>query len=139
MLIKGIKWIGCGNDKEDTNQALYVQVSCDITIQNCIFQHSVGQAVVLSEVWWYILNSIGCKFVNNTHYWGHSAAVHYALNYKTECVLTISGCSFGYNGATESIAYMGHTYYKLPECICLNGSNFYNNQGVSSCLCIKLP
>lgn len=105
VLIEGIRWIGCGNNKETTSQALYFQVSSGITVQNCIFQHSVGQAVALSEVWGYV-NINNCTFVNNTHYRGHGAAIHYSLNYKAECVLSISGCSFGYNGATESIVYI---------------------------------
>ena len=58
-IIKGIIWNGCGTKVEP---GLKLSYSSNIIIQNCSFQHSVGQAVVLSEVTGDI-NINHCQFV----------------------------------------------------------------------------
>ena len=51
-IIQGIIWDGCGAENINTKvkPVLKFSYSSNITIQNCSFQHSTGQAVVLSEV-----------------------------------------------------------------------------------------
>ena len=51
--IKGITWNGCGGKETNDNTTVPVigfYHFTNVTIQNCTFQHSVGQAVVLSEI-----------------------------------------------------------------------------------------
>ena len=50
--IKGFNWDGCGakNITGSSVPVIEFHHSTNIIIQNCTFQHSVGQAVVLSEV-----------------------------------------------------------------------------------------
>ena len=50
--IKGITWDSCGaeNINGSTTAVVEFHHSTNITIQNCTFQHSVGQAVVMSQV-----------------------------------------------------------------------------------------
>ena len=72
-IIQGITWDGCGTDNDEPG--LQLTKSSDITIQNCSFQHSRGQAVALSEISGY-LNINNCKFANNSHYKGHGAVIN---------------------------------------------------------------
>ena len=74
-IIQGITWDECGTKHIDnhTEPGLMLSYSSTVTIQNCSFQHSVAQAVVLSEVSGDI-NINECKFVNNSYYGGHGAA-----------------------------------------------------------------
>ena len=65
--IEGIKWNGCGANS-NTNTTLGIRLcihnSSNITIQNCTFQNSFGQSVVLSEVSGNV-NINNCKFTHN--------------------------------------------------------------------------
>ena len=94
-------WIGCGTDNiNHTKPGLSLSYSFNVTIQNCTFQQSVGQAVVLSEMSGDV-NINNCKFLNNRRYRGHGAAIHYSsstnntINYS-QFVLTIKKCNFSY-------------------------------------------
>ena len=51
-IIQGIIWDGCGIEITDnlTEPGISLNYSSNVTIQNCCFQHSIGQALVLSEV-----------------------------------------------------------------------------------------
>ena len=50
-IVQDITWNGCGTVNINyTKPVLLLSYSSNVTIQNCSFQHSVGQAVVLSEV-----------------------------------------------------------------------------------------
>ena len=131
LIIQGITWIGCGTDNiNHTKPGLSMSHSFNVTIQNCTFQQSVGQAIVLSEMSGDV-NINNCKFVNNSHYRGHGAAIHYSsstnntINYS-QFVLTIKNCIFSYN-KMKSLVYLENKCNK----IILNNSTFCYNQGIS--------
>ena len=99
-IIQGITWDRCGarNISNDTEPGLKLSYSSNVTIQSCFFQQSVGQTVVLSEM----LGDVSinnCMFMNNSHYRGHGAAVHYSLsaNNTINYSLEIKNCKFSYN------------------------------------------
>ena len=128
-IIQGITWdrCGAGNIGNDTEPGLKLSYSSNVTIQSCFFQQSVGQAVVLSEM----LGDVSinnCMFMNNRHYRGHGAAVHYSssanntINYSLE----IKNCKFSYN-KIKSLVYLENKFNK----IILNNSTFNYNQGIS--------
>ena len=131
-IIQGITWDECGTKHIDnhTEPGLMLSYSSTVTIQKCSFQHSVGQAVVLSEVSGDI-NIKDCKFVNNSYYGGHGAAVYYLSNNagNTQFVFIISNCNFSYN-KMKSLMYLENISLKYNKVI-LTDSIFYNNQGVS--------
>ena len=128
-IIQGITWDRCGteNISNDTEPGLKLSYSSNVTIQSCFFQQSVGQAVVLSEM----LGDVSinnCMFMNNSHYRGHGAAVHYSsstnntINYSLE----IKNCNFSYN-KIKSLVYLENKCNK----IILNNCTFNYNQGIS--------
>ena len=128
-IIQGITWDRCGteNISNDTEPGLKLSYSSNVTIQSCFFQQSVGQAVVLSEM----LGDVSinnCMFMNNSHYRGHGAAVHYSssTNNTINYSLTIKNCNFSYNNI-KSLVYLENKGNK----IILNNSTFNYNQGIS--------
>ena len=131
-IIQGITWDECGTKHIDnhTEPGLMLSYSTIITIQNCSFQHSVGQAVVLSEVSGDI-NINDCKFVSNHYYGGHGAAVYYLSNNarNPQFVFIISNCNFSYN-RMKSLVYLENTSLKYNK-LMLTNSIFGNNQGIS--------
>ena len=131
-IIQGIIWDKCGIKHIDnhTELGLMLSYSSTVTIQNCSFQHSVGQAVVLLEVSGDI-NINNCIFVNNSYYEGHGAAVYYLSNNagNTQFVFIISNCNFSYN-KMNSVVYLESISSKYNKVI-LSDSIFYNNQGTS--------
>ena len=123
-IIQGITWDRCNTVK--------LSYSSNVTVQSCSFQHSVGQAIVLSEMSGDV-NINDCKFVNNNHYRGHGAAIHYSsltnntINYsQLNYVLTIKNCIFTYN-TMKSLVYLENECNK----IILNNSTFCYNRGIS--------
>ena len=130
-IIQGITWDQCGTKHIDNNTepGLMLNYSSTLTIQNCSFQCSVGQAVVLSEVSGDI-NINDCKFVNS-YYGGHGAAVYYLSNdaRNTQSVFIISNCNFSYN-RMKSLVYLENTSLKYNK-LMLTNSIFGNNQGIS--------
>ena len=134
-IIQGITWDGCGtvNIDNDTVPGLKLSYSSNITIQNCSFQHSIGQAVVLSDISGDV-NINHCKFVNNNHYRGHGAAISYSsnniMNYPPS-LFKICNCNFTHNEGAESLVYIKNGMPELSNNITLCDSIFYNNQGVS--------
>ena len=66
--IQGITWDECSTKHIDnhTEPGLMLRYLSIITIQNCFFQHSVGQAVALSEV------SVMSNYISNHYYGGHA-------------------------------------------------------------------
>ena len=128
-IIQGITWDRCGtgNISNDTEPGLKLSYSSNVTIQSCFFQQSVGQAVVLSEM----LGDVSinnCMFMNNSHYRGHGAAVHYSssANNTINYSLAIKNCNFS-NNKIKSLVYLEN---KCNEII-LNNSTFNYNQGIS--------
>ena len=82
--IEGITWEACGARNINDNDNFYPVLglfnsSANITIKNCLFQHSVVQAIVLSEMVGDV-NINHCNFSSNEQYEGHGIAIHYSLN-----------------------------------------------------------
>ena len=111
--------------------ALNLSYSSNVTIQNCSFQHSVGQAIVLSEV--SDIKIDDCKFVNNSLYRGHGAALHYSSNNHTRIsshlVLKINNCVFSYN-KMNSLVYLENRLLRYNKINFINVM-FFNNHGTS--------
>ena len=131
-IIQGITWDGCGIN--NFWPALKWISSSNITIQNCSFQHSIGQAVVLSEVSGDV-NIRHCQFVYNSHYRSHGAAVHYSSNNvksHTQLWLTICNCNFSYNKDAISLVYFQNRISKHNDIIIFHSSNFCHNLHVTS-------
>ena len=131
--IEGITWDGCGakNISDNEGPAIQLYNSSNITIKNCTFRHSVGQAIVLSGMSEEV--SINhCNFLYNNQYKGHGAAIHYSSNITHTYPLkfVIDYCTLSHNKCTESIVYFGHSSSKLYESLHLHSSNFYHNKGV---------
>ena len=137
--IEGITWGGCGamNISGDDNSmypVLQFTNSSNITIQNCSFQQSIGQAVVLSGMSGDV-NINNCNFLYNKQYEGHGTAVHFSSNdilTSSPFKFTINGCDFFHNERAKSIIYLaGHIsnnfceYFKLVQ-----NCKFYLNKGV---------
>ena len=136
-IIQGITWNGCGTNKSIGNHTvpgLKLSNSSNVTIQNCCFQHSVGQAVVLSEASGDV-NITNCKFANNVDYGGHGAAIHYSSDNarKSQFVFIINNCNFTSNGYTKSVVYIENKLFESHK-IMFNYSIFWNNQGTYICL-----
>ena len=134
-LIQGITWHGCGSKILDINgePGLKLSNSSNITIQNCSFQHSIGQAVVLSEVTGDV-NINHCQFVYNSHYRGHGAAIHYLSNDVTnhpQLLFKINSCNFTYNKGAKSLIYIESKNSKHNNSISFYHFSSCHNQGTS--------
>ena len=130
--IEGVTWVGCGGNKH-SQPAILVHNSCNITIQNCSFLHSKGQAVVLSEVWEDVSFN-HCEFLENTDYiYGrHGVAIHYSSNAAVK--MLINYCTFNDNGkrtgrkSSKSIVNIGGNS-SLHNTVILKDSSFDKNIG----------
>ena len=136
-IFQGIVWNGCGNNSIDyhTEPGLKLSNSSNITISNCSFQHSKGQAILLSEVSGNV-NINHCNFVNNYHYRGHGAAIYYsssngASSHNKHPVFTISDCNFAYNYAKSLVHFENTISVKDYNNITLRSAKFSHNQGIS--------
>ena len=141
--VEGITWERCGSRNMTKGGSVYPVLqlfnSSNLTIKNCTFQHSMGQAVVLLGVSGDV-NIIQCKFVFNELYGGHGAAIWYSSNNIR--VLTagfmlnfiIINCNFNYNKGT-SVVYFGQSSIESFEYLHLQNSNFCHNKGVPIYLC----
>ena len=132
--MQGITWNGCGIESSaNTAPGIKLSYSSNITIQNCLFQHSIRQAVVLSDISGDV-NINHCRFVNNSHYRGHGAAISYSSNNITSyssLLFTIGNCNFTHNEGAESLVYFENGMPELNNSINLCDSKFYHNQGIS--------
>ena len=129
-IIQGITWDGCGTNVEP---GLQLSNSYNITIQNCSFQHSIGQAVVLSDISGDV-NINHCKFVNNSHYRGHGAAISYSSNNVINhppLLFKICNCNFTHNDNAKSYVYIKNKRSGNNNSITLCDSKFYHNQGAT--------
>ena len=125
-IIQSLTWNECSKTKQP---GLKLRDSSNITIQNCSFQHSRGQAVVLSEVSGDV-NVNHCKFVNNTHYRGHGAAIHYSSNDSSKVLFTINNCNFTHNEKAKSLVYTENSISNQTSAINFCYLKFYHNQGM---------
>ena len=137
-IFQGITWDRCGVEIADnlTEPGIKLNYSSNVTIQNCNFQHSVGQALVLSEVSG-DLNINNCNFVNNSHYRGHGAATHYSYMYNAkksshnQFVFTINICTFTNNKhIIRNLVYIENGLFIKYHKIFLSNSIFSGNQGI---------
>ena len=142
-IFQGIVWDGCGNNSTSINYhpepVLKLSNSSNITINYCSFQHSKGQAVLLSEVSRDV-NISHCNFIHtyirNNHYRGHGAAIHYssingASSHNKLPVITISVCNFAYNYAKSLVLFENTTSTEHYNNITFRFVKFCHNQGVS--------
>ena len=134
--IEGITWKRCGsrNISDDGNAYPVLQLinSSNITIQNCSFQHSMSQAVVLPGVSGDV-NINYCSFLYNKQYEGHGIAIHYSSNNNliiSPLDIIVSNCNFFYNERAKSIVYFGQPSNKYYEVLNIRDSKFYHNKGV---------
>ena len=135
--INGITWKQCGarNISADDGKSypvLQLSNSSNITIQNCSFLHSKGQAVVLSGISEDV-NINFCNFLHNKEYKGHGIAIHYLSSNKLMDVpfkFKINGCNFYYNERAKSLVYFDQSSTKLCGYLNLQNSKFHGNKGV---------
>ena len=128
-IIQGITWNGCGTE---TRPALKLHTSLNITIKNCCFEHSKGQALVLSDISGDV-NINHCKFVHNNHYRGHGAAIHYSSSNVTNRhpLFMISNCNFTYNKGRRSVVYIKSNIFDHKYSTIFHYSQFQDNHGAS--------
>ena len=125
--IEGINWKGCGTN---SSAVLTFYNSSNVTIRNCVFQQSLGQAIVLSEVSGDV-NIRHCTFMNNSQHKGHGAAIHYTAASDTVYhTLTINNCDFTRNKGDVSIVYVKGSGNTSQNCCSLSDSVFLQNTGV---------
>ena len=128
----GITWEKCGN-KIDSKPPIELFNSSNIIIQNCSFQHSIAQAIILSELLGNVIIS-SCKFVFNNHFESNGTAIYYLSKIKrhSKFQLIISACNFTQNGASidASIIYIGSSSNKSVEQIYFTDNSFLSNQGM---------
>ena len=131
--IEGINWKRCGarNISADVNAYPVLQLfnSTDMTFKNCSFQHSIGQAAVLSEMSGSV-NINNCNFSHNKQFEGHGTAIHYSSNNMLTSFpfkIVITNCSFYYNENAKSVVYFGPSSPKLCEYLMLQNSKFHHN------------
>jgi len=123
VIIDGIIWEGCGSNNITNSNPILEMYNCsNITLQNCTFQQSVGQAVALSKV----MNTVtinNCTFSNNTHYRGHGSAISQT---DSQVLLAVNDCKFTDNKA-KSVVYINANSLH-DELFILCDSSFFNNQ-----------
>ena len=128
VTIIGILWEGCGTDSSSPALALYN--SSMITVQYCTFQHSIGQALLLSNILKDVKIS-NCTFIHNNHHRGHGTAIHFLSRNSSQVILMIDGCNFTDNGKAESVVYFHGPNYNQNKSIYLHNCVFTNNRGIS--------
>ena len=137
-IIERISWEKCGTKKITENANVSQPVlqftnSSTITINNCSFQHSIGQAMVLSQMSGNV-NVDCCHFLSNNHYEGHGLAIHYSSNDTSANSLTfmIGSSNFMNNEGAKSVVYFDRSSKSAKSCeyLYLQNSNFYYNKEV---------
>ena len=126
VIVEGIVWKGCGTKNSPTFGILN---SSNITIQQCNFQHSLYQAVQLSNVSEHVYIN-NCIFAHNflhTRGWRHGA-VTFNLSQNSQVNLTIDNCYFINNRGAKSVVYI---YGNSDKPISVRNSVFTNNHMVS--------
>ena len=109
IIVEGFTWIGCGTNNTNIHKpVMEFDYSSEITIQNCTFQYSIGQIILIYG----ILEDVNinhCNFMNNNHYRHHGACIDfsYGHSYIRNSTININNCNFRYNGDSESIVHFG--------------------------------
>ena len=129
--IMGITWKKCGT-KSGNMPAMELFNSSNILIQNCSFQHTITQAITISEMSGIVIID-DCKFMFNYLFEGHGTTIHYLSKIKLDSKFQfiISNCNFTNNGASiaSSVVYIGQSNNVSMEQVCLTNLMFSNNQG----------
>ena len=103
VTITGVNWERCGFSNKSSYPGISFYKSSNVIIQNCSFNSSLAQAVVLSQVSGdlYINNSV---FTYNAQHRGHGAAVQYTpeSTTHTQTKLVINNGQWS-NGAAKSV------------------------------------
>ena len=141
LTIEGITWIKCGNNRTPVISIDYETIynkpivpTSGIIIQDCTFQQSMGQAILLPHVNEDV-NINHCNFISNHH--GAVAIQFNVIYYESIFIITITinNCNFSYNKNSKStqVFFEPHWYSYLSfKCILhLKNINSYNNQGGS--------
>ena len=137
--VENIIWDGCGvKNVSHSRPVIQFRSFSNIAIQNCSFQNSVGRALVFIEKEDPgVVHINHCKFVNNSAYGNHGAAIYYYYNYYNSSlssrlkqqvindVFTIDNCNFTQNKDASSVVHINQPWMYLS----LNNSIFYKNQG----------
>ena len=130
--IVGITLQKCGSNNKP---AIDLYNSSNIKIENCSFQHSVAQAIALSNMVGNVTIN-GCKFLFNI-FKGHGTAIYYLPNIKqlhSKFQFKVTNCNFTHNGmsSSKSILYIGPSKNKFMNQVIVYVMNsvFLNNQGV---------
>ena len=133
--IRGITWDRCGN-RENTNVSqpvLQLSNCSEMIIEICSFQHSIGQAIVLSQMTGDI-NISHCNFSSNNQYEGHGSAIHYSSHGRSMSSPTfmIGSSNFMHNEGAKSVVYFDRLSMSAKSCeyLYLQDSNFYYNKEV---------
>ena len=130
--IEGVIWKNCGYVSSVTYPVLGLYESTTVTVQDCTFKNSAGQAIVLSEVSG-VVKIVNCKFEYNYNgiYKGHGAAVYYNKGNESYLMFTISNCDFAHFDNGESVVYIGKSTNDMNKTFLLHNSIFSHNQGVT--------
>ena len=131
-VIDGITWEGCGtgNNVGNNDPVLKFVNSSSILIKKCSFQHSIGQAVVLSGVSGNVSITY-CNFASNEQYKGDGTSIHQSSKntpLNPSLRFTITNCKFLYNKRAKSVVYFGQSSTKMYAY--LKNCNFYHNTAV---------
>ena len=129
--IIGITWEKCGN-KTNSKPAIELFNSSNIIIQNCSFQDSITQAIVLSEMSGNVsINS--CKFVFNNHFEGNGTVIHYIsqIRHHSKFRFIIINCNFTQNGASDDtiLVYISPASDQSVEQVHFINNIFLSNRG----------
>ena len=135
LIIQGITWNGCGteNTENHTKARLKLSNSFNVLIQNCTFQNSIGQAVVLSELSGEV-DIKDCNFIDNYNHKDLGALIHYTSQAATsQCsrhAFMISNCNFTSNEGA-SLVYIEHRYSEYNNNnVTFHCTNFFSNKGI---------
>ena len=132
ITIEGITWSGCGGITGNIDYPVIgFSNSSNITIRNCYFQYSKGQAVTLSEMAGDVSISHS-TFLHNTYAGAHGGtAVHIGNQETPQVVFTIKYCNFTNNIGNTSVVYIGQSNDQSHGLISFHNLAFYSNKGVA--------
>ena len=139
-IIQGIIWDKCGanviiENANISHPVLQLINSSNITIKNCLFQHSIGQAIAISQMTGDV-NISHCNFLSNNYYEGHGSAIYYSSNdiSTSSLIFMITSSNFKHNKGAKSLIYLHQSLasesVRSCEYLYLQNSNFYHNKEV---------
>ena len=125
--IEGITWEGCGARNISNVYPVIRQFnSSNILIKNCIFQHSMGQAVALYEMSGDAMVE-NCNFLSNKQYRGHGTTIYYYCSHTSAHQLMFTNCIFFSNEGGKSVTYFQQS---STGSLYIKDLKFYQNTGV---------